>query len=512
MILRDGKKTSLWQNAVDPYVPEKIIKKNVLYDVLIAGGGITGITTGLLLQEAGFNCIIVEAKNLCFGTTGGTTAHLNTLLDTTYPQMIKNFGKEKTIQVANGVKEAIALVRANIMQYEIDCSFSEANAYLFSQNEEQTKELEDILERSLEVGVEVASANSLELNIPFNKILRAVSQAKFNPVRYVYTLAKEFEKKGGQILINSRVTDVDNNDVVTITTTNGIFKAKNLIYATHIPPTVNLVHLRCAPYRSYATAFQLKKGGYPKELYYDMYDPYHYYRSQEIDGTQYMIVGGYDHKTGQEENTEKPFLELKAHCRKYFNVDQFEYEWSSQYFEPADGLPYIGHLPGQQDNIFVATGFGGNGMVYSHVAAVLLTNMLTGIGDPLIEVLNPNRIKPVAGFTNFIKHNAGVVKNFAEKLFSHEDLDELADVATGEGRLVDYEKQKMALYKDEAGMYHALSPSCTHLGCEVKWNAAECSWDCPCHGARYDVDGDVLTGPADRQLKKIEIQDTVKHS
>ena len=155
MILRDGKKTSLWQNAVDPYVPEKIIKKNVLYDVLIAGGGITGITTGLLLQEAGFNCIIVEAKNLCFGTTGGTTAHLNTLLDTTYPQMIKNFGKEKTIQVANGVKEAIALVRANIMQYEIDCSFSEANAYLFSQNEEQTKELEDILERSLEVGVKL---------------------------------------------------------------------------------------------------------------------------------------------------------------------------------------------------------------------------------------------------------------------------------------------------------------------------------------------------------------------
>lgn len=513
MIERDGKKTSIWQNAAAPYTPERVVlNDDAVYDVVIAGGGITGVTTGLLLQEAGLNCLIIEAKNLCFGTTGGTTAHLNTLLDTTYPQMIKNFGKEKTIHVAEGVKEAMRLIRNNIRQYAIDCNYSEANAFLFSQNDKQTKELDEIYETSLDVGIDVSYTDSIEPDIAFKKIMKVGGQGKFNPVLYVFALARQFEKQGGRFIINTRITDIENNDIVTVITSNGQVKAKNVIYATHIPPGVNLLHTRCAPYRSYAVAFTLKKGAYLKGLYYDMYDPYHYYRSQEADGRQYMIVGGYDHKTGNEENTEKELLELKAHCIHHFSVDEFHYEWSSQYFEPADGLPYIGHLPGQPGNIFVTTGFGGNGMVYSHVAALVLTNMLTGVADPLIDVLDPNRIKPVAGFTNFIKHNADAVKNLAEKWFSHEDLDELVDMAPGEGRLVNYEKQKLALFKDDKGMYHALSATCTHLGCEIKWNAAECSWDCPCHGTRYDIDGNILTGPADRQLKKIEILAAVKRS
>jgi Rieske Fe-S protein len=251
-------------------------------------------------------------------------------------------------------------------------------------------------------------------------------------------------------------------------------------------------------------------GDYPTDLCYDMYDPYHYYRTQVVNGQPYLIAGGYDHKTAHEPNTGKCFQQLEAHIRSIFPVKKIAYQWSSQYFEPADGLPYIGHLPGHTGNIFVATGFGGNGMVYSSVAAILLAKMIAGERTPYEKLFDPNRIKPVAGFTNFIKHNADVVKQFAGKWLPHEKLESLSGLAAGEGKVVSYENNKIALYKSPEGELHAVSPICTHLQCEVKWNGAEQSWDCPCHGARYDVDGNPITGPTDRAMEKIDVRSLVE--
>ena len=252
-------------------------------------------------------------------------------------------------------------------------------------------------------------------------------------------------------------------------------------------------------------AIRLAGDKYPEDLAYDMLDPYHYYRSQTVNGTNYLIAGGKDHKTGMEENTGFKFTELESAVRQNFEVGSIDYKWSSQYFETADGLPYIGHLPGHPENIYVATGFGGNGMTYSHVAAKLLSDLVLKKDNPLMGIFNPNRIKPVAGFSNFVTHNAEVVANFAGKLFSAEKINLLADLAPGEGKLVRYEGEKIGLYKDEQGHLHAVNPVCTHMKCEVKWNGAEQSWDCPCHGARYSCDGVVITGPADQSLEKIDI-------
>jgi hypothetical protein len=254
-------------------------------------------------------------------------------------------------------------------------------------------------------------------------------------------------------------------------------------------------------------AFTVKGNKYPEDLYYDMDDPYHYYRCQEIDGRKFFIVGGYDHKTGQDPNSENCFRKLTAHCMKYFDIDEIAYKWSSQYFEPADGLPYIGHLPGAPGNILVASGFGGNGMVYSHVAAKTLQSIITNAQSPYIKLFDPNRIKPIAGFVNFLSHNADVVKQFIGKWFSHEKLHEFADLALGEGKIVEYEGHRMGLYRDENNVLHALNPVCTHMKCQVQWNSAENSWDCPCHGARYDEDGCILTGPAAQPLEKIVLKD-----
>jgi glycine/D-amino acid oxidase-like deaminating enzyme/nitrite reductase/ring-hydroxylating ferredoxin subunit len=505
MIRRDSYTISLWQDNATPYKEINKAGDEKAYDVIIIGAGITGVSTALLLQEEGKKCLLVEAHNIGYGTSGGTTAHLNTLLDIPYYTIQKNFGKEEASQVYTSAEEAINLIKYNVDRFNINCGFQFTDAYLFAQDEDQQKELDQIISTSNECGLAMKETNQIPVSIPFVKAAKAGMQAKFNPLPYIQGLAKAFEELGGIILQDCKVTEIDNAAHVKVNTNCGTFSATDVIYATHIPPGINLLHLRCVPYRSYAMAVTLPENAYPEGLVYDMYDPYHYYRTQEVNGKKYFIAGGEDHQTGHQENTNQCFLKLESYVRQHFDVQSVEYSWSSQYYESADGLPYIGNLPGQSSHVYVATGFGGNGMTYSSVAALLLQRIILDKKPFNESLFDPNRIKPVAGFSNFISHNADVVKLFLEKLLPGEKLPELAGIAPGEGQIVKYEDKTIALFKGDAGDIHAVSPVCTHMKCNVTWNNAERSWDCPCHGARYDVDGVVLNTPADRDLENIKI-------
>jgi glycine/D-amino acid oxidase-like deaminating enzyme/nitrite reductase/ring-hydroxylating ferredoxin subunit len=507
---RDGALTSLWQHNMPDYISKIGQPGKDVYDVLIAGGGITGITTALLLLKAGKKCILAEAKTIGFGTSGGTTAHLNTIMDNPYNVLEKNFGEDNAQLVATATREAIELVIKNIKEYSIDCEFSEQPGYLFSQNKKQTKELEAIFKASEKAGCEVKYIDDIPVPIDFEKAIVFERQAQFHPAKYFYALAKAFEDAGGTLLQGCRVTGFKKNDVLEIESNLGTINARQLIYATHIPPGVNILHLRCAPYRSYAMAIKLKDEKYPAGLAYDMYEPYHYYRTQEVDGEKYLVAGGEDHKTAHEANTEACFTKLESYLRKYFNIEEIAFRWSSQYFEPADGLPYIGHLPGNPDNVFVATGFGGNGMTYSHVAAKVLTDLIVKGESKYEKLFDPNRIKPVAGFTNFVKENADVAGILASQWFSLSKIKELAEMSKGEARVIKYEGHSIAMFKDEAGNLHAVNPACTHLDCFVSWNSAEKTWDCPCHGSRFSIDGEVFTAPARKDLEVIDLKETKK--
>jgi glycine/D-amino acid oxidase-like deaminating enzyme/nitrite reductase/ring-hydroxylating ferredoxin subunit len=504
---RDGALNSLWQDTTATYHKDAIVPYRQIFDVIIAGAGITGITTGLLLQKAGRSVLIAEAKSPGFGTTGGTTAHLNTFFDTPYNVIQSKFGDKNAQLVAKAAAQALQLIKQNVEEYGIDCSYKELPAYLFSQNEKQTRELEDIFRAAQEVKVDCSWSSKIPVPISFEKAVCFAGNATFHPTRYLMALRQEFEKAGGILLEDCRITGIEETEPATIHSSLGDLRARHFIYATHIPPGVNLLHFRCAPYRSYAMAVQLeKKKDYPDALIYDMYDPYHYYRTQEIDGEQYFIAGGEDHKTGHEQNTETCFRKLEAHINKYFPVKAVVNQWSSQYFEPADGLPYIGHLPGHPGSMYVATGYGGNGMIYSGVAAISLTGMITSGKSAYEELFDPNRIKPVAGFSNFIKEAADVVGTLIGKLvLPHDKLEELAGLANGEAAVVKYEGQRLAIYKDEHGEIYALNSACTHIKCEVAWNSAEKTWDCPCHGSRFNYTGEMLTAPARKDLDTVEI-------
>ena len=509
---RDGALTSLWQYKMPDYVARTHDIGDELFDVLIVGGGITGITTALLLQLSGKQCVVAEAKTLCFGTTGGTTAHLNTLLDHPYNEISSKFGENNAQLMAKAAKEALQLIRTNIETYNIDCGFEEQNGYMFAQDEKQEKELEEIRVATEKVGVPIQYTNEIPIPIPFTKAIVFKGQAKFHPARYVYAIAKEFEKAGGIILQGCRVTKTEENEFMEATTKYGIIRARNIIWATHIPPGVNLLHFRCAPYRSYATAIKLVGENYPDGLIYDMYDPYHYYRTQNIDGEKYLIIGGEDHKTAHEKDTVACFRKLESHINKFFDVDSIPFKWSSQYFEPTDGLPYIGHLPGNPDNVYVATGFGGNGMTCGTISAILLSDILVKGKSEYQELFDPNRLKPIAGFTNFVKEQADVVGKMIGGWISSEKIKEVSEIAHGEAKVVKYEDHKIALYKDETGKLHAVNPVCPHAKCIVEWNTAEKSWDCPCHGSRFNADGILLTGPASHDLEEVEIKDLVNES
>ena len=505
---RDSATTSLWQTGIDDYVSANASSQEEVYDVLIAGGGITGITTALLLQQAGKKVLLAEAHSLCFGTTGGTTGHINTFLDTSYDIIESKFSKEAAQLVAKATEEAGQLFRQHVKQYTIDCGFEVQDGYVYAQTPEQVEQLDKMLAAAKAVGIDADEAPETPVPIGFQKAIVYRGQAQLHPSRYVVALAKAFEAMGGVIIQNTLIKEADEKDgVLTIKTDKAeTYKVKALVWATHIPPGKNILHLRNAPYRSYAIAVKLEHDSYPIGLAYDSYDPYHYYRTQEIDGEKYLIIGGEDHKTGHEENTHACFNRLIAHSRTFFNIKEITHHWSSQYFEPADGLAYIGHLPGNPANVYVATGFGGNGITYSHIAAKILSDLIVKGDSEYKDLFAPSRIKPIAGFVEFVKENADVVKEFVGRRISVEKIEGLSALAHGEAKVVKYEGEKIALYKDDGGRIHALNPVCPHLKCIVAWNSAEKTWDCPCHGGRFSADGEVLTGPARGPLEKIDIE------
>jgi len=503
---RDGARESLWQHGVNDFQPTNSWDKNKEYDVVIVGAGITGLTTALVLQQEGLKCIVAEAHTVGFGTSGGTTAHLNTLLDSTYAEVEKNFSEEEAKTLASGLREAIDLIEGLINKYSIDCDFMYKAAYLYAENDKESKELEKIKKASEKAGIVLDWSDTIPVPIPFDSALRVEMQAQLHAGKYLMGLAKAFEQEGGVILQHCKVNDITGTDGLTADTTLGDIKAKKAVYATHIPPGVNIFSLRCAPYRSYAMAFTLNSGNYPDGMAYDMKDIYYYFRTHEVDGVKYVIGGGCDHKTGHNDNTEYVFTELESYMRRYFDIEKIAYKWSSQYYIPTDGLPYIGTMPGTE-HICVATGFGGNGMVLGSLAAKIICAIKENKETPLIELFDPSRIKLIAGFSAFVKENTDVVSTFIGQKLSFEKVKALVELAPGQAIVAEYDDRKVALYKDDSGHVYALDPVCPHAKCTVNWNSAEKTWDCPCHGGRYAANGDLLTGPATKGLTQIKWED-----
>lgn len=501
---RDGNHKSPWQQGLSRNYLWNDEYAGKPFDVLIVGGGITGITTALMLQGQGRNCILVDAHNIGFGTTGGTSAHINTFADTSYAEAESAFGQEGAQLFAQAINEGFSIIQANVNTLGIDCDYEIKEGYLYAENEQQMKELQQIYEASVKYNIAVNFTKDIPVPVAFKEALIFPGQAQFHPTKYIQALADAYVAKGGIIVEHFIVDEVARDgDYYRVACNGNAIQAKKVVYATHVPPGINIFSARCAPYRSYVLGVSLADKNYPDALAYDMQDPYHYFRTHTIRRKKYLIVGGNDHKTGHDDPGQA-FNDLEKYVREHYQVSEVAFRWSSQYYVPVDGFPYIGLMPGESE-IYCATGYNGNGMMLGSVAAKIIADAILGKQNKYRKIFDPSRMKPIAGFKEFVKENADVVYQLVTSQFSAAEIDSVKNIPKDTGRVVELQGKRLAIFKDRDGETHILSPVCTHAGCIVNWNDQEKSWDCPCHGARYDIDGNVLNGPTKKNLDKIDI-------
>lgn len=502
ILARDGDHKSPWQYTEGLNRLETDYYSS--YDIVIIGGGITGITTAIMLQASGKKCLVLEAFTLGFGTTSGTSAHLNTFFDLTYPEIERKFSKDAAALIAEAGKTALDIIHQYVLKYSIDCDFEFKPGYLFAQTEQEEKQLSEILRASKEAGLRVSESDTNGLPIAFRRSLLFEDQAQFHPLKYIKALAEEYIALGGHIIEHSPVhlvTAVDAKHKIEAAGTS--FVCDHLIYATHIPPGLNRFNFNCAPYRSYVVGVTLADKAYPPGMAYDMKDPYYYYRTHLVNGELMLLAGGEDHKTGQGDPADA-FARLEKHISANFNVEALKFRWSSQYYIPADGLPYIGAEPGAE-NVYVATGYNGNGMIFGTLAAHIIHDLIIREDNPYAPLLSPSRLKPLASAAAVISENSNVAYHFIADRFNVEAAEAFRSVKSGSGKVLDCQGKKVAAYRDDNHQLHVFEAYCTHAGCVVSFNAEERSWDCPCHGGRFSIEGKVINGPPQEDLIPFDI-------
>jgi glycine/D-amino acid oxidase-like deaminating enzyme/nitrite reductase/ring-hydroxylating ferredoxin subunit len=486
---------SVWMEGVETAPQHPHLHGEQRAEVAIIGGGITGITAACLLARTGKKVVVIEARSVGEGETGRTTAHITSAIDQRYRSIMAKFGSDGALAVHRSHQAAIDRIEGFVKELAIDCRFERVSGFLYAERPQQVAAVEAEAAACKQLRIPAELTDTVTLPFPVQRALCFPDQAQFHPRRYLLALAEALVRDGGRIFEDSPVLEVEDGRPCRVVTDDGAVTADHVLVAAHVPITNRVfLHTKIAAYRTYALAAQLP-GPAPRGLFWDTDDPYHYIRSQPLaDGGEVLIVGGEDHKVGQETDTNGPFERLEQYLEAHFGRLPITHSWSGQIIEPVDGLPYIGKNA-LSSRIHVATGYAGQGMTGGTLAAMILSDQVRGIANPFSHLYDATRIKPLAAAKEFVRENVDYPTHLvADRLRRHRHP--AANLAPGEGAVLTLGGERLAVYRNPAGELHALSPVCTHLGCLVNWNTAEKSWDCPCHGSRFDPAGRVLNGPA----------------
>ena len=484
---------SYWLSSTDgPAYPP--LTGDLTVDAVVVGGGITGLTTALLLQDAGLQVALLEGDRLCANASGFTTAKVTSLHSLTYAGLISGHGEEKARQYADANQAAIE----HLVDLGIECDIERRDAYTYTTDPSQVSSIEDEVRAATSLGLPASFETTTDLPYEVAGAVRFREQVSFHPRRFCLGVAERFVSLGGRIHESTRVDSVEDGSVVI---GGGSVTAEHVVLATLLPiDDAGAFFAKASPHRSYAMAVRVG-GDLPQGMYLGIDSPTRSVRPLRFDDGSYgLVLGGNGHKVG-EGDSEAAYADLERWGRETFDVQEVVARWSAQDYAPVDDVPFIGRSP-RRDHVYVATAFKKWGMTHSQVAAMLLRDLITGRSNPWAEVFDATR---AAVTTDALKVNAHVARRLiGDKLGSlfrpHAD-----SLAPGEARIVDLDGDKVAAWRDEGGALHAVSARCTHLGCDVHWNPAERSWDCPCHGSRFDCDGLVLEGPATTPLEPVSV-------
>ena len=479
-------------------------------DVCVIGAGIAGLTTAYLLARDGRSVTVLDLDRIGGQETSRTTAHLSDVLDEGLAELEGMHGEERARLAVASHTAAIGRIEEIVERESIACGFERLDGYLFSSPDSGEDELDNTLDAAQRLGFPGVRrlSRTRGKGLRTGPCLRFPRQAQFHPLAYVRGLTAAIEQGGGALFGRTRVVDVEGlEDGVRVTTSEGLqVDAAAAVCATNSPITTRIaLHTKQAAYRSYAIGARVRRGSVHRALYWDTGDPYHYVRlasDPADDGADIVIVGGEDHKTGQDDDPAPRFDRLEAWARARIpELGAVAFRWSGQVMEPVDGLAFLGRSPGER-NVYVLTGDSGHGMTHATIGAGIVADLIAGRENPWARLYDPSRVTTQAT-PQFLRENLNVAGRYSEWVTPGE-VGESGEIPPGAGAVVRQGLSKIAVYRGEDGSVHQRSAVCPHLGCIVAWNPVEATWDCPCHGSRFGPTGRVIHGPAVGDLAPLE--------
>jgi glycine/D-amino acid oxidase-like deaminating enzyme/nitrite reductase/ring-hydroxylating ferredoxin subunit len=498
------KHISFWIDST-PETSYPSLDNGISVDVAIIGAGMVGLTAATLLKRAGKTVAVIESKQIATGVSGHTTAKVTSLHQLVYADLIERIGEEKARLYAESNQAAVERVAAFVEEEQIDCDFSRQSAYTFAEPDDELDKVKDEVEAALKLGLSATFVQETSLPFAIAGAIKLDNQAQFHVRKYLLHLAKTILGNGSHLFENTRVEKVDEEgNCCKVVTNRATIHAQDVIVATNLPILdQGLFFAKTHPKRSYIIGAPIDPTKAPEGMYIGSGKQSHSIRTTPYDGRLLLLIGGEGHKVGTVTDTEELYQKLETYARDRFGIDSFAYRWSNQDMVSFDKLPFIGKLTPFHHHIYVATGFSLWGMSKGTMAGMLLSDLILGKDNPYADLYDATRATPFLN-PELIKSGIDVASRWVGDRFKGLQSSSFAEVTQGEGKLLTIDHEKVAAYRDEKGTVHAVSAVCTHLACIVSWNNAEKSWDCACHGSRFSCDGEVLQGPAIKNLEVIQ--------
>lgn len=488
--------TSVWRG----FAPETAfapLQGDLSCEVLIVGGGITGITLALLLAQQGRQVVLLEGESIGSGSTGNSTGNLYETLSQGLAPLAKRWGSEVARQVVGHRRAAVEFIESHAAQ--ADCGFRRCAHYLYAVSESRREEIAGEFEALSAAGASVMLDSSVPkpLPKPVGDVLVLHGQAQFQPQAYVNHIARLAAQAGARLHEHSRVSDLDHK-ARRAATASGTVQAQEIVLATHSPIGFHLVHAEMPVHREYGIARPLGPQDPGPGVFWYRGEEGLSVRTLQAGDRQFLVCVGQDNKVGSH-NAKANLMALEATVQKQYGPGEVAYRWSAQNYRGADGLPYVGR---DASGCLIATGFSTDGLVWGTLAAQILSQQLLGRGHEAADLLKAGRFSPIKGGKAMLDENLTTAKALIRDYLTHRQEEQLSTLAPGDSAIVEAEGESFAAWRAADGELFAVSPVCTHLGCKVHWNSVETSWDCPCHGSRFRPDGTVIEGPAIGALER----------